>query len=205
MWWPRWWPGRRQSSRWSLSRWVAHAIPMQWFLPHLGANRWLNWCGGCEAPDYEHPAHHENRKDLLPPRWPRQNRQTELLLLHRAGGTADDSLPEGFEIYENVGGQVFLRHKQPKLITDDELAMVKEALKRHAEELRYRVEVKKTAVASTKPLSTRRTAHFRMCWCRAPTAICMARLSVAESLSLATMPPAILAVARCSRSPPTGR
>ena len=57
-----------------------------------------------------------------------------------------NSLPEGFEIYENVGGQVFLRRKQPKLITDEELAMVKEALKRHAEEWRYGVEVKKTAV-----------------------------------------------------------
>ena len=56
------------------------------------------------------------------------------------------SVPEGFEIYENVGGQVFLRRKQPKLITDEELAMVKEALKRHAEEWRYRVEIKKTAV-----------------------------------------------------------
>jgi len=56
------------------------------------------------------------------------------------------SVPEGFEIYENVGGQVFLRRKQPKLITDEEVAMVREALNRHAEEWRYRVEVKKTAL-----------------------------------------------------------
>jgi len=61
-------------------------------------------------------------------------------------GRLVNSVPEGFEIYENVGGQVFLRRKQPKLITDEELAMVKEVLKRHAEEWRYRVEVKKTAV-----------------------------------------------------------
>ena len=61
-------------------------------------------------------------------------------------GPLVNSVPEGFEIYENVGGQVFLRRKQPKLITDEELAMVQEALKRHAEEWRYRVEVKKTAV-----------------------------------------------------------
>jgi hypothetical protein len=63
-------------------------------------------------------------------------------------GPLMNSVPEGFEIYENVGGQVFLRRKQPKLITDEELAMVKEALKRHAEEWRYRVEVKNTAVIS---------------------------------------------------------
>ena len=61
-------------------------------------------------------------------------------------GPLVNSVPEGFEIYENVGGQVFLRRKQPKLITDEELAMVKEALKRHAEEWRYRVEIKKTAI-----------------------------------------------------------
>jgi hypothetical protein len=61
-------------------------------------------------------------------------------------GPLVNSMPEGFEIYENVGGQVLLRRNQPKLITDEELAMVKEALKCHAEEWRYRVEVKKTAV-----------------------------------------------------------
>jgi len=61
-------------------------------------------------------------------------------------GPLVSSVPEGFEIYENVGGQVFLRRKQPKLITDEELTMVKESLKHHAEEWRYRVEVKKTAV-----------------------------------------------------------
>jgi hypothetical protein len=61
-------------------------------------------------------------------------------------GPVVNSVPEGLEIYENVGGQVFLRRKQPKLITDDELAMVKEALQGYAEEWRYKVEIKKTAV-----------------------------------------------------------
>jgi len=61
-------------------------------------------------------------------------------------GPLVDSLPEGFEIYENVGGQVFLRRKTAKLITEAELALVKEALTRHAEDWRYQVEVRKTAV-----------------------------------------------------------
>ena len=39
-----------------------------------------------------------------------------------------NSVPEGFEIYENVGGQVFLRRKQPKLITDEELASIRARL-----------------------------------------------------------------------------
>jgi hypothetical protein len=57
-----------------------------------------------------------------------------------------NSVPGGFEIYENVRGQVFLRRKTPQLITEEELALVREALNRHAEEWRYKVEVKKTAV-----------------------------------------------------------
>jgi hypothetical protein len=61
-------------------------------------------------------------------------------------GQLVNSVPEGFEIYENIGGQVFLRRKQPKLITDAELAMVKEALKRHAEEWRGKGENKKNSI-----------------------------------------------------------
>jgi hypothetical protein len=61
-------------------------------------------------------------------------------------GPLVNSVPEGFDIYENVSGQVFLRRKQPKLITDEELAMVQEALKRHAEEWRYKVEIKNNAI-----------------------------------------------------------
>ena len=80
-------------------------------------------------------------------------------------GTLVNSVPEGFEIYENVGGQVFLRRKQPKLITDDELAMVKEALKRHAEEWRYKVEIKKTAIIIYETsANTARFERFALPW-----------------------------------------
>jgi hypothetical protein len=58
-------------------------------------------------------------------------------------GPLVNTVPEGFEIYENVGGQVFLRRKTAKLITDEELALVKEALKRRAQEWRYKAEVKR--------------------------------------------------------------
>jgi hypothetical protein len=61
-------------------------------------------------------------------------------------GALVDTMPDGFEVYENVGGQVYCRRKTPQLITDAELAMVKDALKRHAEEWRYKAEVKKTAI-----------------------------------------------------------
>jgi hypothetical protein len=80
-------------------------------------------------------------------------------------GPLANSMPEGFEIYENIGGQVFLRRKQPKLITDEELAMVKEALKRHAEEWRYRVEIKKTAIIIHETsANTARFESFALPW-----------------------------------------
>jgi hypothetical protein len=61
-------------------------------------------------------------------------------------GPLADCLPPGFEIYENINGQVFLRRKLPRLITEEEMARVKEALKRHAEGWRYKVEVKKNTI-----------------------------------------------------------
>jgi len=51
-------------------------------------------------------------------------------------GALVDKIPAGFEVFENVNGQVFLRRKQPQLITDQEVDLVKEALKRHDEEWR---------------------------------------------------------------------
>jgi hypothetical protein len=76
-----------------------------------------------------------------------------------------NSVPEGFEIYENVGGQVFLRRKVPKLITDEELAMVKEALKRHAEDWRYKVEINKTAIIIYETSdNTARLESFALPW-----------------------------------------
>lgn len=63
----------------------------------------------------------------------------------KADGPLAESLPTGFEVYENVGGQVFLRRKTPQLFTDKEITLVRQALNRHAEEWRYKIEVKKNA------------------------------------------------------------
>ena len=64
----------------------------------------------------------------------------------KADGPLAESVPPGFEIYENIQGQVFLRRKTPQLIMEDELALVRAALNSHAEEWRYKIEVKKDAV-----------------------------------------------------------
>ena len=56
------------------------------------------------------------------------------------------SIPDGFEIYENVDGQVFLRRIPKQIIKPDELALVETALKAHGEAWEYRAEVKKNAI-----------------------------------------------------------
>jgi hypothetical protein len=60
-----------------------------------------------------------------------------------AGEPLVETLPEGFEVYENVQGQVFLRRCVPQLITPEECALVRQSLNRHAEEWLNKIEVKK--------------------------------------------------------------
>jgi len=60
----------------------------------------------------------------------------------RATGNLADRLPEGFEIYEAVGGQVFLRREQPKLIRDSERDIVSQWLQQNHPRHRYKIEVR---------------------------------------------------------------
>jgi hypothetical protein len=64
----------------------------------------------------------------------------------KAAGNLADSLPAGYEVYENVRGQVFLRRPPEKIIFDQEIAFVRQALNHHAEEWRYKIETKKNAI-----------------------------------------------------------
>ena len=47
-------------------------------------------------------------------------------------GDLVESMPEGYEIYENPDAQVFLRKIVPQLVTPAEVAVVQEGLKRYA-------------------------------------------------------------------------
>jgi hypothetical protein len=49
-----------------------------------------------------------------------------------AEGGLVDSIPEGYEVYENPDAQVFLRKEVPRLVTPAEVAVVKDGLKRWA-------------------------------------------------------------------------
>jgi len=63
-----------------------------------------------------------------------------------AGGPLASSIPEGYEVYENVGGQVFLRKKTKSAILPEELALVEKALRKHGPAWQFRVEAKKNAI-----------------------------------------------------------
>ena len=63
-----------------------------------------------------------------------------------ADGPRVDIVPAGFEIYENIGGQDFLRRIPKKLIADEELALTRAALTAHAEEWLCKTEAKKNMI-----------------------------------------------------------
>ena len=61
--------------------------------------------------------------------------------LKREGHVAD-SIPDGFEIYENPNTQVFLRRIPPKLITAEERQLVADGMRRYASVDAYKIDVK---------------------------------------------------------------
>lgn len=63
-----------------------------------------------------------------------------------ADGQLVQAVPDGYEIYENVNSQVFLRKKTAQVIQPKELAIVEDALRRHEDPWRHWVEVKKDVI-----------------------------------------------------------
>ena len=61
-------------------------------------------------------------------------------------GTLAESIPEGFEIYENPNAQVFLRRIPPKIITDEERQIVEDGMRKYAEVKDYKIDVKGNAI-----------------------------------------------------------
>jgi len=57
-----------------------------------------------------------------------------------------ESIPVGFEIYENPNAQVFLRRIPPKLITDEECQVVENGMRKYAEVQDYKRDVKGNAI-----------------------------------------------------------
>ncbi|MEC4819033.1 MAG: hypothetical protein SAK29_38030 [Scytonema sp. PMC 1069.18] len=66
-------------------------------------------------------------------------------------GTLVETIPDGYEIYENPNAQVFLRKVQSKIITDDEITIVKEGIKKNSSLKSYQVDVKKNTIIVYTP------------------------------------------------------
>ena len=64
----------------------------------------------------------------------------------KSEGTLADKIPDGFEIYENPNAQVFLRKIQPKIITDEEVALVEQGMKQYSKLQYYQIDVKKNTI-----------------------------------------------------------
>lgn len=73
---------------------------------------------------------------------PKRGGGVQYYFSQKADGSLAETAPAGFEIYESVGGQVFLRRKQPKLIRDEEKARVEREIERLRSENLYKVEVR---------------------------------------------------------------
>ena len=56
-------------------------------------------------------------------------------------GHVADSIPDGFEIYENPNAQVFLRRIPPKHITDEERQVVVDGMRKYASVEAYKIDV----------------------------------------------------------------
>lgn len=61
-------------------------------------------------------------------------------------GAAVEAIPEGYEIYENPNGRVFLRKIQPKIITDEEIVLVERGIKKFSKLKYFQVEAKKETI-----------------------------------------------------------
>src|SRR5437867_10976118 len=59
-----------------------------------------------------------------------------------SAGSLAEQLPEGFEVYESVNGQVYLRRQQPKLIHNDELNCIARCIEKPRTGHRYKTEVR---------------------------------------------------------------
>lgn len=66
-------------------------------------------------------------------------------------GVLVDSIPDGYEIYENPNAQVFLRKILPKIFTDEELSVVEDAVKKHSAAKHFVVDVKGNSIVVFLP------------------------------------------------------
>jgi hypothetical protein len=69
----------------------------------------------------------------------------------QSNGALAESIPAGFEIYENPNAQVFLRHIPLKIITDEERQVVEDGMRKYASVQDCKIDVKGNAIVVYTP------------------------------------------------------
>ena len=69
----------------------------------------------------------------------------------KKGDCLTESIPEGYEIYENPNSQVFLRKIVPRLVWPEEIALVEQGIRAFAKARHFIVEAKKNAIVVYLP------------------------------------------------------
>ena len=64
----------------------------------------------------------------------------------KSSGPLADTMPEGYEVYENPNGQVFLRKKKPTIISDSEIRVVDEGMRKYSDIEYYKLDTKNNAI-----------------------------------------------------------
>src|SRR4030043_1412786 len=64
----------------------------------------------------------------------------------KSSGPLADTIPEGYEVYENPNGQVFLRKKKPTTISDSEIRVVDEGMRKYSDIEYYKLDTKNNAI-----------------------------------------------------------
>jgi len=67
-------------------------------------------------------------------------------------GKLMERIPEGYEIYENPNGLVFLRRQQPKIFSDEEIAIVENAMKEYTDLEIYKIDVRGNTIIILLPV-----------------------------------------------------
>jgi hypothetical protein len=68
-----------------------------------------------------------------------------------AEGDLVETIPDGYEVYENPNGRVYLRRIPPQIITDEEVAAVDAGIPRYSRLERYIIDVRKNAILIYTP------------------------------------------------------
>ncbi|WP_414544809.1 hypothetical protein [Nostoc sp. CCY0012] len=69
----------------------------------------------------------------------------------KSEGNLLETIPDGYEIYENPNAQVFLRKVQPKIITDEEKVIVEAGIKKFSNLQDYQIDIKKEIITVYTP------------------------------------------------------